>query len=441
MNLEVIRKNKVGMILQFSVPAIISMILTAMITLVDGFFAGNFIGKEGIAAINLGLPIVYLFLGMGLMISVGGIAIAGMAMGGGEHQKSRNVFNQTMFTTVVMSVAVAVAVVFFFELMLDVLRAEGVVRQYFKDYYLVMLIQLPISVINSSCGMFIRGEGNPQYFMGTSILNVLLNGVLDLVFVKYFDMGISGIAWASVAATLTTLLVNLFFFIKKAKVYRFGKFHFDGAVLGSTLFNGSSEFIGEMSMCISMFAYNLVIMRTVGVDGVTAFTIVGYLSFVFGMILIGFGQGSSVLMSFTYGAKEVELSEELRKKTSNFTFLAGAVFTAVMLLLAAPYCSIFVKEEAIQELAVRGIYLFVASFLVSGYNGIASVFFTSIGYAKESAVISAARGLVLLLICIAVLPLFLGMDGIWLAAPVTEGLTFLISLFYLNRFRKKEQLA
>lgn len=410
MNLEVIRKNKAGMILQFSVPAIISMILTAMITLVDGFFAGNFVGKEGIAAINLGLPIVYLFLGMGLMISVGGIAIAGMAMGGGEHKKSRNVFNQTMFTTVVMALIVAVAVVFFFEPMLDLLGAEGTVRDYFKDYYLVMLIQLPLSVINSSCGMFIRGEGNPQYFMGTSILNVLLNTVLDLVFVKYFDMGISGIAWASVVATFGCFVVNILFFIKKAKIYRFGKFSFDGEVFRNTLFNGSSEFIGEMSMCISMFAYNLVIMRTVGVDGVTAFTIVGYLSFVFSMILIGFGQGSSVLMSFAYGAKEVELSEDIRKKTSNFTFLAGAVFTAVMLLLAAPYCSVFVKEEAIRELAVHGIYLFIASFLVSGYNGIASVFFTSIGYAKESAVISSARGLVILLICIAVLPLFLGMN-------------------------------
>lgn len=435
MNLEAIRRNKTGMILQFSLPAIISMILTSAITLVDGFFAGNYIGKEGIAAINLGLPIVYLFLGMGLMISVGGSVIAEIAMGAGEKEKSRNVFNQTMFTTIVMSLVVAAVVVLFFEPMLNLLHAKGNVRTYFKDYYLILLMQLPLSVINSSCGMFIRGEGSPQYYMGSSILNVLLNTVLDLVCVKYWAMGIKGIAWASVIATLITLVVNALFFLRKAKVYRFGKFVFSAKVLRSTCVNGSSELIGEMSMCISMFAYNLVIMNTSGVDGVSAFTIVGYVSFVFSMILIGFGQGSGMLISFTYGAGEMKLAEDIRKKTSLFTLGVGVVFTVAMILLAAPYCGMFLKEAEVRKLAVRGIYIFVASLLISGYNAIASFFFTSIGRAKESAVISSARGLVVLLICIFVLPRFWGMDGIWMAAPLTEALTFLISRFYLIRIR------
>ena len=136
MNLELIKKNKVGMILSFSIPAIISMVLTAMITVADGFFAGNYVGKEGIAAINLGLPIVYLFLGVGLMVSVGGVAIAGMEYGSGNLEKSKAVFNQTIVTTIVMSIAVALLVLLFFEPMLNMFHAQGIVKEYFKIYYM-----------------------------------------------------------------------------------------------------------------------------------------------------------------------------------------------------------------------------------------------------------------------------------------------------------------
>lgn len=437
MNLELIKKNKVGMILSFSIPAIISMVLTAMITVADGFFAGNYVGKEGIAAINLGLPIVYLFLGLGLMVSVGGVAIAGMEYGSGNLEKSKAVFNQTIVTTIVMSIAVALLVLLFFEPMLNMFHAQGIVKEYFKIYYMISLVELPIMIINSSFGMFIRGEGHPKYFMGTNLLTVVLNIVLDALCVKTFRMGIAGIAVSSAIAAFAAMLVNIWFFIRKARVYRFGKFHFSREVFRNTVFNGSSEFIGEMSMGITMFAYNVVIMQMAGVDGVTAFTIVGYISYVFGMIVIGFGQGASTLISFTFGAREEKTSDAIRKITSGFVFGAGILFTVAMVLGANFYCNIFVKEAAVLEMAKTGIYLFVISFLVSGYNGIASFFFTSIGKAKESAVISAARGLVILLLCIFLLPILFGMNGIWLAAPITESLTLLISLFYIRGFQKK----
>ena len=174
MNLETIREKRIGMILQFSIPSIIAMVLTSMITVVDGFFIGNYVGKEGMAAVNLGLPIVYLYLAVGLMISVGGVAIAGMAFGAGNVKKCNDVFNQTILTTVTVSVLLSILVLLCFQPMLHILHAEGQVAEYFKEYYLIMLAELPVMVINSSFGMFIRGEGNPQFFMGTNIINVLL---------------------------------------------------------------------------------------------------------------------------------------------------------------------------------------------------------------------------------------------------------------------------
>ena len=125
MELEQIKRDPIGMILSFSVPAILSMVLTALITVADGAFIGNFVGKDSIASVNLGLPVVYLFLGVGLMVSVGGAAMAGMARGGGDVEGCRRIFRQTVFTAALLALLTALAVWLCFEPMLDVLGAEG----------------------------------------------------------------------------------------------------------------------------------------------------------------------------------------------------------------------------------------------------------------------------------------------------------------------------
>ena len=436
MDLERIKKQRVGVLLQFAIPSIIAMVLTSLITFADGFFIGNYVGAEGMAAVNLGLPIVYLYLALGLMLAVGSAAIAGMALGSGDIAYCNEVFNQTIATTAVVTGLVSIVVFFCFEPMLLILHADSQVAGYFRDYYYIMLLELPVMVINSSFGMFIRGEGNPQFFMKINIGNVLLNVLLDYLFAGRFDFGVTGVAMASLIAALVTLVCSIFYFIKKSKIYHFHRFTFNKEVFRSTILNGSSEFIGEISMSISMFAYNFVIMRYAGVDGVTAFTLVGYVSYLFSMIVIGFGQGASPLISFTYGAKEKELTKEIRKTTNKFVFVIGGIVMLVMLLGAGAYSNFFVKNDVVKAMVQTGMRIFMLSFLFSGVNVITSFYFTSIGKAKESAIISSSRGLVLLLICIFILPIWFGMNGIWMAAPFTEGVTLLLSMFFL--YQEKE---
>ncbi len=436
MNVESIKNKRIRTIFQFSLPAIIAMVLTSLITVVDGFFIGNYVGADGIAAINLGLPIIYLYLAVGLMISVGGVAIAGISLGEGDIKKCNSVFNQTLCTTTVVSWILSLLVWSCFGSILHVLNAGTQVVVYFKQYYTIMLFQLPIMVINASFGMFIRSEGNPQYFMKVNILNVMLNIILDYLFVKWFHLGVVGIAVASLISAIVTLLCILYFFMKKSMVYKFSKFSFSAMVLKSTFLNGSSEFIGEMSLSISMFAYNLVIMRHIGVEGVTAFAIVGYIAFIFSMIIIGFGQGASPLISFTYGAKEYELTSDLRRIANIVVIVVGVGVLLLVVCTSRMYSNLFVKNEMVAQMIYSGVRIFAVSFLFSGVNTITSFYFTSIGRALESAIISSARGLVILLICIFTLPALLGMIGVWLVAPITEGLTMIFSLFFIYRAKK-----
>ncbi len=433
MDLERIRNNTAGMILQYSIPAIIAMVLTSLITVVDGYFIGNYVGEQGIAAVNLGLPVIYLFLSVGLMVSVGGVAIAGMALGAGDMEACGQVFRQTIVTTVVAAVMTGLLVALFFEPVLDVLGAKGLVREYFRMYYGILLLELVVMVVNSSFGMFIRGEGDPQYYMKANVVSVLTNIALDYIFAAVLRAGIAGIASASLISALVSLGLILYFFLRKAKVYRLGRFSFSLDVLRRTLFNGSSEFIGEMSTGIAMFAYNYVIMRRIGVSGVTAFTIVGYVSYVFGMIVVGFGQGASPLVSFSYGAGEHGLAGRLRRRTNGMVCAIGAAVFVVMGFLSEWYSGLFVKNDAIRGMVQSGMMIFMVSFFFSGINAVTSFYFTSIGKSLESAVISLSRGLVVLLACIFVLPAYLGMTGVWLAAPVTEFVTICISGMLVRR--------
>ncbi len=433
MNIDYMKNKTVKMILQFSIPSIIAMVLNSFITIVDGFFIGNYIGKEGIAAVNLGLPIVYLFLGVGIMFGVGGISIAGRELGAQNLKKCNEVFNQTYLSAIIITAVLSIII---FVLIHPIISASGIdpqVASCFLKYYSIMILAYPIMIANNTFGMFVRGEGKPQLFMMINMVTVVCNIMLDYLFICWFHFGIEGIAVASFISLLLGFACMVLFFLRKSEVFKFQRFTFSPMVLRNTLGNGSAEFIGQLSMSISMFAYNWVIMRIIGVSGVAAFTIVGYAAYIFGMVIVGFGQGASPLISFSYGAKETKLSAAIRKKTNLFVFLSGVAAILLLLVLSEWYSNLFVKSDSVVILVQNGLKIFILSFLCSGVNTITTFYFSSIGKAKESAIISSARGLVLLLICIVTLPILWGMTGVWLVAPVTELITFGISMLLIQK--------
>lgn len=437
MNLENIKNNKLKTILQFSVPSIIAMVLTSLINIVDGIFTGNYVGSAGMSAIELGLPIIYLYLAVGLMISVGGISIAGRLYGAGNIDKARDVFNQTMTVCTIVSAVISIVIFVLMRPLVGLMGLNGDIASLFTDYYLIMLIELPLMIINSSLGMFIRGEGYPQFFMMTSILTLIINTVLDYLFAAVFRFGIRGIAFSSFLASLAALVLNLIFISRTAEIYQFARFRFDGAVQKEMILNGSSEFIGEMTMFFSMSAYNYVILSRFGINVLTAFTIVGFVSYIYSMITIGFGQGIVPLVSFAFGAHDRQTAIDIRRKTSVLVIGTATVIMIIMLFVTDFYCSMFISDQSIVSMASRGILIDMIAFPFSGINCIASMYFTSIGCAKESAIISSARGLVILLIAIFALPAIFGITGLWIVSPVTEVSTIFITFYYLGVDRKR----
>ena len=337
MDIEKIKQNKLKMILGFSIPSIIAMLLETVITMTDGYFTGNYVSESALAAINLGLPILYLYLGLGLCVGVGGSVICGRLIGAKDKKKASETLSQTVVTSIVFCVAVSVIVFALFGPIQGFLKAEGELAGYFKDYYMVMLFNYPVMVVATVLGMFIRMDGRPGICMAISIAGCILNVILDYIFVAALGMGVFGSAVGSLIVQLVTAVTMAAYFLRRCAGIHFTGYKFDKNLHKDMIFNGSSEFIGEMASAISMYAFNYVLIKYAGAEGVAAYTIMGYVVYAFSMICIGFGQGITPLISVCFGAKEYETAAHLRKITNVILFDRGC-FDSLYRLDGKAYC-------------------------------------------------------------------------------------------------------
>lgn len=437
MDVTEIKKNKLKTILRFSIPSIIAMLLETVITITDGYFTGNYVGENALAAINLGLPILYFYLGTGLCVGVGGTVICGKLLGAKNQRKASEVFTQTMVTAGIICAVTSLGVLLLFSPILKVLGAEDELSVSFTQYYRIMLVCYPLMVIGTVLGMFIRIDGKPHVCMLVSIASCILNACLDSLMVGRFALGVEGSAIASLAVQAIAVLVQAAYFLGKFRSIRFRHYRLDRVVVRETILNGSSEFIGEMASAISMFAFNYVLMKYVGAAGIAAFTILGFAVYGYSMIAIGFGQGLTTLVSICWGAKEWAAAIHLREITNQILFGIGALFAGFFLVLGKRYAGLFGCSNGVADMVSTGFRFYAVTFLIMGYDVTNSMYFTSCGDALNSAVISALRGIVLLLAFIFLFPAIWGMAGVWMAAPAAEALTAIVSFFLLRKQKEK----
>lgn len=436
MDIREIKENKLKTILQFSVPSIIAMLLQTAITITDGYFTGNYVGENALAAINLGLPILYFYLGVGLCVGVGGTVICGRLLGARDKNKADQVFSQTLVTAGVICTLTSLVVCLLFSPILKVLRADGELSVFFTQYYRIMLFTYPLMVIGTILGMFIRVDGKPQICMLVSMISCVLNAVLDYMMVGRLSMGVQGSAIASLIVQTIGVIAQLMYFINPSCSIGFRRFRFDRAVNQETFFNGFSEFIGEMASAISMFAFNYVLMKYVGAEGVAAFTILGFAVYGYSMIAIGFGQGLTPLVSVCWGAEEQKTAMELRRLTNRILFAIGALFAVFFFVFGKRYAGMFGCSANVADMVSAGFRIYAVTFLFMGYDVINSMYFTSCGDALSSALISSLRGIILLLGFTFLFSALWGMTGVWLAAPASESLTMIVTAWLITKHKK-----
>lgn len=422
-------------LLRFVFPSIIMMIFTSIYGVVDGLFVSNYVGKTPFAAVNLIMPFLMIMGTVGFMFGTGGSAVVSQALGEGKPDKANQYFSMMVYVVIVSGAVLTLAGLVLLRPIAAAFGAAGAMLDNCVVYGRIILCTLTAFMLQNVFQSFLVTAERPQLGLAVTVAAGVTNMLLDFVFIAVFRWGIVGAAAATAASQLIGGLVPLVYFAKpNTSRLALVKTRPDMRILGKTCINGSSELMTNISMSLVNILYNFQLMRYIGEDGVAAYGIIMYVSFIFAAIFIGYSIGSAPIIGYHYGAgNHAELKGLLRKSLCLVT-LWNIALTALAILAAQPLAKIFVGyDDGLSALTARALALYSLSFLFMGYNIFGSAFFTALGNGMVSAAISFLRTLLFQVAAVLLLPLLLGIDGIWLAIVAAELLALIVTAFFFVR--------
>ncbi|MFG6322380.1 MAG: MATE family efflux transporter [Lachnospiraceae bacterium] len=415
-------------LLRFVFPSIVMMIFTSIYGVVDGLFVSNYVGKTPFAAVNLIMPFLMIMGAVGFMFGTGGSAVVSQALGEGKADKANEYFSMMVYIVIGSGIVLTLAGLLFLRPIAAAFGATGEMLDNCVVYGRIILCTLTAFMLQNVFQSFLVTAERPQLGLAVTVAAGVTNMALDFVFIAVFHWGIVGAAAATAASQLIGGFVPLvYFFRPNTSRLRLVKTRFNARILGKTCINGSSELMTNISMSLVNILYNFQLMRYIGEDGVAAYGIIMYVSFIFAAIFIGYSIGSAPIIGYHYGAgNHAELKGLFRKSLWLIT-LWNIILTALAVLTAQPLAKIFVGYDAgLTALTRRALCLYSLSFLVMGFNIFGSAFFTALG----NGVVSFLRTLLFQVAAVLVLPLFLGIDGIWLAIVAAELLALMVTAVF-----------
>ena len=432
-----------GRLIRFTLPSIVMMIFTSIYSVVDGLFVSNFVGKTPFAAINLIMPILIILGALGFMIGTGGSAIVAKTLGEGDPARANRYFSMLVYTTVVGGAVLAAAGELSLPIVSELLGAEGAMLQDCILYGRIILAALPAFMLQNVFQSFMITAEKSRLGLAVTVAAGLTNMVLDFVFIVPLGWGLAGAAIATAISQVIGGAVPIVYFARKNdSLLRLTKAKFEGRILLRTCTNGSSELMSNISASIVTMLYNFQLMRFAGEDGIAAYGVVMYVNFVFSAIFIGYSIGAAPVIGYHYGAQNHAELKNLFRRSLVLVVISGVAMTVLAELLAQPLTHVFVGYDAgLYALTVRGFMLYSISFLVSGVNIFGSAFFTALNNGLVSAAISFLRTLVFQVAVVLLLPLLLGIDGIWLAIVAAELLALAVTLVFFIVKRKQYHYA
>ncbi len=425
-------------LLQFTFPSMVMMVFTSVYGVVDGFFVSNFAGKTPFAAVNFIMPLLMILGCAGFMFGTGGSALIAITMGTGQKKKANELFSLIVYAAVFCGLIIMALGLVFLRPAAILMGAGGRLLEDCVLYGTINLLALPFYILQYEFQCLFVTAGKPQMGLWVTVASGITNMVLDGVFVAGFSWGLAGAAWATALSQFVGGVIPLIYFGRKnGSQLRLGKCRFDGRALLKTCTNGSSELMSNISMSVVGMLYNIQLMKYAGENGVAAYGVLMYVSFIFQAIFIGYAVGSAPVIGYHYGARQYEELKNLRKKSMKIMgvfsltmFLAGQV-------LARPFSLIFVSyDRELLEMTVQGFLIFSFSFLLSGFSIFSSSFFTALGDGLTSALISFLRTLVFQSGAVILLPVVWGLKGIWLSVMAAEVLAAGVTALFLEGKRK-----
>jgi len=428
-------------LLRFTLPSIVTMIFTSVYSVVDGLFVSNLVGELALSAVNIVFPVSMILAAFGFMLGSGGSAIVARTMGEGKAELANQYFSMIILCVLGLGTVFSIGGAALIEPISRLAGASDLLMDGCVAYGRVLLAGTAPFMLQVAFQVFFVTAELPNVGLAVSLASGAANIVMDYVFIAVLDLGVAGAAWGTVASYTVGGVLPLVFFLKPSRGrLRLCPTRLYPRELKNACTNGSSELMSNLSSSLVSVLFNLQLMRLVGESGVAAYSVMMYVDFTFAAVFMGFSMGVGPVISFHFGAGNHGELKSLVGKCLRVIGVCSVSMAALSELLARPLALAFVGySPALTDMTVHGFRIFALSYLFVGFGLFGSGLFTDLCNGGVSALISFLRmflfrgGMVLLL------PLALGLDGIWLAVVVADGLGAAAALAliwgYRNQYR------
>lgn len=440
----------IGSLLQkFALPSIVAMLVGALYNIVDQFFIGRKIGELGNAATNVAFPLSTSCIAIALLLGIGGAAAFNLAMGEGDNKRAIHYVGNSITMLLTLGTILTIITQIFLTPMLKFFGSPDNVLGYATTYTRITSIGFPFLILSAGGGHLIRADGSPKYAMICNLSGAIINTILDPIFIFNLNMDMAGAALATVIGQLFSFLLSIHYFTRFRTVsiamrHLIPKLKYTGRVIAlgaASAFNQIAMMIVQITMNKSLTHYGALSVYGESIPLASA-GIINKVAMIFFSVVIGISQGMQPIVSFNYGAKQLDRV----KKAYTLAIKAGFVISTIAFLIfqfiPRPIISLFGSgSDKYFEFAVSYFRIYLFFTFLNFVQPISSNFFTAIGKPKKGIFLSLTRQIIFLLPLILILPLFMGIDGIMFAGPIADFIAALVSgIMIYAEFRSMDKM-
>lgn len=444
--LELGTKSIGKLLMQYSLPAIIAMTASSLYNMVDSIFIGQGVGPMAISGLALTFPFMNLAAAFGAGVGVGASSCISVKLGQKDYKTAQQVLGNTVTLNLIIGIAFSIVSLLFLDPILCFFGASEQTLPYARDYMVIILLGNVFSHMYFGMNAVLRAAGKPRQAMNATIFTVVLNTILDPIFIYPLNLGIQGAAYATILSQVLALVWQMRIFSNKNELLhlRRGIYRLNKSIVENILAIGLSPFSMNVCACIVVIFINKGLLQYSGDLAVGAYGIANKVCFIFVMVNMGLNQGMQPIAGYNYGAMKFDRLMQVLK----LAVIAGTCITTCGFLVAEfipwPCARLFTTDPELIRLSVNGMRIMMAAFVLVGSQMVITNFFQSIGMAKISMFLSLSRQMIFLLPMLLLLPLFLGVDGIWWAMPISDTIAEIVAVVmmmtYMRKFKEQHKL-
>ncbi|MBQ0142952.1 MAG: MATE family efflux transporter [Prevotellaceae bacterium] len=433
------------LLMRYSLPAIIAMTASSLYNMVDSMFIGHIgggIGKYALSGLTITFPLMNLSAAVGAMVGVGASTMLSVRLGQKDYSSADKIFGNCFVLKIITGILFMLICFAFLTPILQFFGASEVTLPYATEYMTIILAGNVITHMYFGQNALLRSIGKPVFSMVCTIVTVILNAILDPIFIFTLDMGIKGAAIATVLSQAVSMCIQLKIFSNPNEIVHFkrGIYGLKKRIVGDILSVGMAPFLMNCCSCIVVVFVNKGLVAYGGDLAVAAYGIVNRIGFIFAMIVMGLNQGMQPIAGYNYGAQLIDRLMKVYYYTMGLATIVCCIAFVVGEFFPEMCVRIFNEDQDLMDIALPAMRLYMCTFPIIGFQMVTTNFFQSIGKAKISIFLSLTRQLIFLVPGLIILPRIYQLFGIWYAIPLSDLLasimTAIVFFVYRNKFHQ-----